>query len=156
MSSYEGPVHDSQSSILVDWITHGDPCVSPDGVRIGQRLHGCSDTLWENDPNKLMELIEADAFVAPASEPVEERPAPPPRRVEKPHPPVVGLSGHSMTGTSVSTTVVVGASGAGLAMAKVDIPRSVARRLPIEEAWLFIPHRFLDGVFRPPQVVSSV
>lgn len=107
-------------------------------------------TMWENDPDKLIELIESDAFV-PASKPVKEKPAPAPRRVEQPQPLIVGLSGQSMSGTSVSSTLVAGANGAGLATATTVVPIPAARRLPAGEEWLFIPPRFLDGVFRPPR-----
>ncbi len=116
-------------------------------------------TMWQDDFEKLAELSLADSQVV-ASKPVEEPQAPvpqPPQPVVQPQPPqAVGLSGQSMTGSSVSTTLVVGASGAGHTTATVTVPQPLARRLSVGEDWLFIPPRFLDGIFRPPRTVVSL
>ncbi len=111
-------------------------------------------TMWQDDFEKLAELIQADSHVV-ASKAVEEPQAPAPKPVVQPQPQAVSLSGQSMSRSSVSTTLVVGASGAGLATATVAVPQPVARRLPVGEEWLFIPPRFLDGVFRPPKIDVS-
>lgn len=84
---------------------------------------------------------------------VEERPAPvsPLPQVQEGALPV-----GSMSGSSSTTTPLGSVAATGLASDECVYSPALVRLYVVGEDVVFIPPRFLDGVFRPPRVLVSL
>jgi len=95
---------------------------------------------------------------APETEPQAEQPAPPQPLLAGP----ALLPSQTMTGGSMSNTSVTSAGGSSSTIPPADLqitPQlllATSGELLANSDWLFIPPRFLDGVFRPPRRVVSL
>lgn len=69
---------------------------------------------------------------------------------------LVGLGSQSTSDAPVNTRLPRGTSSVGMTAALPTLAQPLARRTPPSEESLFIPPRFLDGVFRPPEARVSL
>ncbi len=62
----------------------------------------------------------------------------------------------SMTGSTSSTVTAGAVSSAAISSPVTDFEPSLVRLYVLQDGWMFIPPRFLDGVFRPPRTIVSL
>lgn len=103
------------------------------------------------------QFAESSTSAGAAGKPAQEqRQDPDPSIARRDIPDSSGLSAGSMSAPPVSSPSGGGSAGPADVAESASLPQCQICMIIRQDEWLFIPPRFLDGIFRPPRSVISL